>query len=300
MATIKKIAAELNYELDKRVAYGNHKGYQVTLIQNFSAMNAQDNFKILCVPFSKIDTTKRDTLVRFIAEFKKELRVVKYDINADLITIRLNEGFKGIKAETITSILDLLLEGFAKAGMSPLENCIYCGEEHPDTSTYIDRVKFHAHETCRQDTIKKVEERKATKYEGNGNALMGIIGAILGAIVGAIPWTVGVWFGWFVSPLALITGFASYAGFKILGGEYRPYVKYLVPIVSLITIILSNLVIVMMVAYMNDVSFTFVLQLEDVGDFLVEAMMFSLGFGALGLFYVFRKIKQDGDVAEIK
>lgn len=119
------------------------------------------------------------------------------------------------------------------------------------------------------------------------------LGALVGALIGAIPFGVGVWYGWFVGPFAAICAYASYFAFKKLGGEPQQETKILIPVISLIAILLTNVAIVMLIAVEAGATFSQVLNFEPIREYLVETFMMSILFGVLGIYYIYRQIAAD-------
>ena len=299
MASLKKIATELNWDLSKREAYGKHNGFDVTLIQNFSAMNSTNNFKLLHVTYEHATQEQVAQLEAFVKTNKKELRFFAYEIRNNMVAARVNEGFKGLNAESLKTVLDLLLEGFSSSGLTPKVNCVYCGNDSTDTDTYINKVKFPAHESCKQSAIGIQKQRREEVNEGEGNVALGLIGAILGALVGSIPWALGVYAGWFVAPLAAITGFCSYEGYKLLGGKYKTYLVYVIPVVSLLAILVSDYILITIQAAELNMNWDQLMSIQNNREIVYQTVGMSVLFGIFGLIYIFNKIKQDGQVEEI-
>lgn len=127
----------------------------------------------------------------------------------------------------------------------------------------------------------------------NETNFSGYIGAILGALIGAIPFGVGVWYGWFVGPFAAICAYASYYGYKKLGGQPTQTTKFAIPVISLIAVLLTNVVIIMIIANQAGATFSQVINFGPLQEYLRETFIMSLVFGALGVFYIFRQISEE-------
>lgn len=299
MATIKKIAMDLNWESSKKAIHGEYKGFTVSVVQNINIMNAQENFKILYIPLSDLSTGNAEQLAQYIQVNKKVLKFFTFDLKKDLLRARLVETFKSINAVLLTSILDILYKGFLEANVTPKTTCAYCGEGEVDTQVYINNVKLPSHNSCKQDAIAKLE-RIRQEEAGQSNSMMGYVGAILGAIVGVIPYTIVVWFGWYVGLLTILTGFASYQGFKIFGGRTKKPTKFIVGIISLIVILLSNVALMEFIAIQYSVTLADVLAVDELREIFWQSMGMSALFGLLGVAVVVARIKKDEFHSEIK
>lgn len=297
MATIKKIAEELNWEGNKKEAYGKFNGFTVSLIQNISYMNQADNFKKLIIPFEKLTTESFNTLKNFIETNKKELKVLVYDLGSETLVIRLKEVFKGINGEGIKEILSILIKGLLEARVEPKTTCIYCGEDETDDLTYINQVKLPAHRKCKEDAIVNNVHSQSVQAKNSSSAYFG---AVMGAIIGVIPYAVAVWFGWYVGLLSILTGFVSYYGFKTMGGKVNKSTKFIISIISMAIVLLSNVAIVQIVASMNNVSFADVLSIPELHAAFIEMLSMSAIFGFIGVVAVFSKIARDESPITIK
>ncbi len=292
MATIKKLATDLNWEATKKSIYGVHEGFSVSLVQNISFSNQADNYKALFIPVENLTQEAAGHIGNYIVANKKQLRVITYHIDIDLVSIRLNEAFKGINSVVFQEILSLLIAGFRQAGISPRTTCIYCNQEEPDTITYVNNIKLPAHSTCKQEALQKHQQLKQ-EIEGQKNGPGGYIGAIIGAIIGVIPYIIAVWFGWFVGLLTFLTGFTAYKGFKIGGGHTQKSTKWIVSVIALIIILLSNFAIIEFLALGYGVTFAEVLAVEELAAIFYEMLGMSFLFGLLGISGIFVKIKKD-------
>ncbi|MBN2540219.1 MAG: hypothetical protein JXB08_01705 [Bacilli bacterium] len=292
MAFVKKIAADLNWDLNKNTAYGVYKGFQVTLSQNVSYTNSQNNFKLLSIPLEPVSAEAAGMLQNYVVANKKELRFIDFAVEKHMFSARLNEMFKQIKSEHVINILDLLIKEFQELGLTPKTTCVYCNEEESDTFTYINGIKFPAHDRCKQEAIRKHEETKK-EIEGEPNGMKSYVAGIIGAVIGVIPYAIGVWFGWYIGLLTIITGFAAYKGFQMGGGHAVKSTKYILSAITLAVVILSNFGIIEFIAIQYGVSFADVLSFQELRDIFYEMLAMSALFGLIGVIAVFVKIKRD-------
>jgi len=125
----------------------------------------------------------------------------------------------------------------------------------------------------------------------NGNkftsAVGGMIGALLGAIIGAIPWTILIYFGWFIGYLAFLIAFASFFGYKLLRGS-RNKIAALVAVFSSSVLLIFAMNFIMIAfslyseGYIVDIE-NIILYVKFAGtDFIVD-MLISLAIGISGV-----------------
>ena len=130
------------------------------------------------------------------------------------------------------------------------------------------------------------------EYENNSN-LMGYVGAIVGAIIGAIPFGIGVWYGWFLGPAAVVSAYVSYFVFKKFGGEAKPETKFVIAIITLAAILFTNYVMFQMVASDVGVTLQQMIDYDETRAIMLETVGMSLLFGAIGSVYIFRQIQEE-------
>lgn len=290
MATVKKIGTELNWEVQKRAIYGDYKGYSVSLIQNFSYTNQQDNFKMLYIPYSNLDRSKEEELVAFINTNKKSLRILMFDLDHGIFSARLTEGFKGINALILSKIMNIIIEGFTRVDVTPKNTCAVCGLDNYDSIIYMDKIKLPAHESCKSKVISDNEQLEGIKEPFS---LKGYLGAIIGAVIGAIPYAVAVWFGWYIGLLTFLTGFACYEGFKRTGGKLQKPTKFIVGLIAFIAILLSNVGLMGVIALQYSATIADVLSVPEIFSIFMESLGMSALFGILGIAAVFSRIRRD-------
>lgn len=298
MASIKKIGTELNWDIEKKAIYGNYSGFEITLEQNLSYSNSHNNFKILYIPYNNISSSDAGALSDFINLNKKDLKAINYEVKQNILTIRLNEGIKGINAERLKEVLDKYITKFSQLGITPRKTCIYCNDESTDSTVYINKVKLPSHESCKQAAIAKANEQKEILNEQPGS-ILGYIGGLVGAILGAIPYAVAVWFGWYIGIITILAGILSYYGFNLLGGRPKRYTKYIISLFTFGAIILSNVGIMFYIALDNDATIQQVWNHPELKGIFTESFGMSALFGLIGVFFVYSRIKNDEKQIEI-
>ena len=292
MASIKRIASDLNWDLDKRTAYGNYNGYDITLVQNMSLSNSHDNFKILYVPINDLPSGSMESLNGYLTANKKPLRFFAFDLKNGLIVARFNETLKGINAARLKEILDLLIEGLRISNAQPRNTCAYCGNDETDCVTYINGVKLPAHQGCKDEAIRNNQQLQE-QMKSQSSPAMSYVGAVVGAVLGVIPFAAAVWFGWYLGLLTFLAAFASYEGFKYMGGTAKKSTKFIIGVISLIAVLLSNVGLMGVIAVQNNVTIADVLAVPEINAVFIEMLGMSALFGLLGIAAVFARIRKD-------
>ncbi len=274
MATVKKIGTELNWQVEKGVARGQVENYNVSVLQNTDLMARQPSYKTLVVSFDEINKDQAEALVSFINDNKKVLRVLNFKVSATFVNFYINEGFKGLNATNLTEALNTLVEGFKTIGVNPPSKCVYCDEETTE-EIIVNRVAIRAHQSCHDKASETVQEYKDDVKYGKG-----IIGALLGAFVGGfIVFAVYV-FGWILGLLFAITGFATFFGYKLLGGEFTSKAKWIILGASIFSILVTLFLIVTIEAVYWEVGLMDVITSPELA--YTEVLGFSLLWGLAG------------------
>ncbi len=298
MASIKKIGTELNWDIEKKAIYGNYSGFDVTLEQNISYGNSQNNFKILYIPYNDITSATAGVLNGYLKANKKELKLALFEVKQDMLIARLGEGLKGINAERLKEILQLIVSQFAQLSIETKDTCAYCNQEPVDAIAYINKIKLPSHESCKQNAIANVQAQKE-KLANEPSSPLGYMGAIAGAVIGAIPFTVALLFNWYIGILSILTGVVCYEGYKLLGGKVNKTTKYILSLISFTVILATNIILAYSIVLEYDVTLNQVLNNVGAKEYLIESVGMSALFGLIGVFYVFSRIKNDEHKIEI-
>jgi len=248
MATIKKIATELNWDVDKKTTWGNVSGFAVSLLQNTDLTARQPSYKSMVVSFDEIDQAKAEALVSFISENKKALKVINYKVSGTYLNMYINEGLKGLNSTNMMEVLQLLITGFNQIGINPPSVCVYCKEDTIE-EVIANRIAIRAHQTCYNQASEQIKEAKSNVTYG-----MGILGALLGAFAGSLLFFVIYIIGWILPLTTLAIGFATFLGYKLLGGEFTEKAKMIIAIVSVVSVLASIGLVVFMEAVFLDVT----------------------------------------------
>lgn len=292
MASIKKIATELDWEFEKLKTYGTFKGYDMSLVQHMSYSNAQNVFKLLHIPCDQITQGNIGIITDFLNINKKAYRIFGVEISETLITIRFNEMYKGIKPEKLIQILDGITYKLSTLGISKRTLCIYCNKENPDTVTYINDIKFPSHNSCKIEAIGEVAAQQQAMKDEPGNPLA-YFGAMVGALIGVIPYTILTMLGWFLGILTILTGTACYKAYKLSKGKVTKSTKWFISIISLVTVVFSNFLVLGVLAVVYEVTIIDLLSVSEIANATLELMGMSVLFGLIGSFYTFSRVKRD-------
>jgi len=307
MATLKKLAEELNFQMNgRKLAYGTFRGFTITFEQHISYTNSQDIYKVIYIPCDFISDKQRDYLQVYFSDRKKELPNFQFFYSEQLVEVHMYEVFKTLNKEKLTLALNTIIDGLTKAEVSPLSKCVFCGEEGPNSTTKINNILLPAHDLCLEKA--KAEQGAASaEYEQQENRyLEGTFGAIIGALIGSIPWIlVSMFTNFYAGILAVVIGYSAYFFYKKFGGKVTSKTKIIITFVTLLGILFTNFFLASYVIIVNDgvlVYDNYVLVYTDpiIGPLLLQDLGLGLLIGSFGLYSVYKRVQIDEKRVSIK
>lgn len=293
----KKFAQQNLLNVAKGVAYGELRGYWVTLFEGSGWKRMVINAKFP-VP------EKLDALRASLAQgnMLKEYRVQSLDFTVDGISIVFADTvgtMKKIEAFTDWFFPQLDAAEATKAGICPV-----CGEAilTGAVNELVDGISYHVHSACgaklARDIAQEDESRKAADtgtYEG------GAIGAFLGALVGAVLWAIVYYAGYVASLVGLAMGFLAEKGYNLLRGKQGKgkIVILILAIIFGVAVGTVGAILLQVFAMMGDgtlpgsgigdafVWMKYLLQNGEVQAALVKDVLLGLVFAGLGVAALF-------------
>lgn len=299
MASVKQIAKQLDWPIDKNSTNGTMFGYDLALIQHVNVMANNPAYKQLVVSYEAIEQSQAELLLSFIKENQKELRIREYKVERDFINIIVNENFKGLNHDRLEEVMNKLSEGFKKSSIVPQSSCIYCNEDSNGENVVINKIFVKAHKQCHEDATKKYEEAKKEVNNGDANYPMGVLGAVFGGVIGAIPWILVEWFiGLFAAILSVLIGYSAFYFYKKFGGVVTDKTKWIIVTVTVLGIFFTQLIIATLILINAGAAIIFdnyvVLYTDpELAPIMLESLGFAVVLGGLGLFSVYRKVKSE-------
>lgn len=162
-----------------------------------------------------------------------------------------------------------LLETLSSYGIQPATACHFCKQTNCDDIMVDKRIGYPSHTVCKQEQARTILA-EVERNESGGNYVLGILCAIVGGLVGCIPTFITVYFfslisGW----LCILIPVASYYGYKLGKGILKPFVPFLIAVISLACTIAT----VLMSEYMNFLEY---FPNRMFGDFMEELLSLDL------------------------
>lgn len=241
---LKKLARENGMQIDGGVAFGMLKGCFVTLSEGagYKRMSIYIGYyprQINDLPQNENESEE----IRIPEHLRAAQAVAEYieQTAADFKTYRLMNAkqhkFHGVavKCSSVVQVNFFDNPGTMKCiqafvedilpQVAPMTNvlvCAKCGEPNDSQSVPLQRFEdavVPVHQTCAQEIVNAVNNRKQSQKAGAGKTLLGIIGAAVGALIGAALWTLVGIIGYVASIVGLAIAFLASKGYELLGGK---------------------------------------------------------------------------------
>lgn len=208
---LKKLAQENGLKVAHGVAYGNFRGYAVTLSEGSG--------------YKKMDITTRFTDPEQLPSIQAELNAVntqkEYGISQ---LVCAPQGVSAVFVDTVgtikkmTAFFDWFFPILSRYSATGANVCAACGNMlSEDCWALVDGVAQPLHTGCRQKMRENVESENHEKKEGSYAS--GALGAALGGLLGSILWAVVLSIGYVASVVGLVIGWLSGKGYDLLHGK---------------------------------------------------------------------------------
>lgn len=298
MAAFDKLAEQIGWCKEGRCMWGNHKGYLFTACQEVGFINIET-----------ILQTAAEQQVKNIAALlrgrRKELKIGLVTTRDKALAFQCPAKLTGINPEQFSSLLDSVVTLFQEEGIPPQSTCAECGSENNCLTAIINNQPFTLCETCygeKEATFNSIETDLA--YENKKYAI-GFVGAFLGSLVGAIPWVIVAQLGFFVGILGFVIGIASLKGYKMLGGKVGPMTKWIVLLSIVLALAIAESATLIIEFIKEDIpvtleNFLLALKIKEIYIAAIRDMVISLIIAGLGIFPLFKQIKEEEKPLTIK
>ena len=275
-----KLAEENNWEINKRILYGERYGFLLTM--------AQDDVNVSAfIPVVGTTVEQRQKVLDDLNFRNNELKTTFAFDNSVLF-------FRMTKFESDETITDTLYEVFSylRNNLEYKKVCLYCGKDNTDSYNYIRGIKYYAHPEC---IPQKSVQETSQEYE-NPKYFQGAIGALLGGLVGTLPWIIVSSVGFYAAILGYVIGLSAFYGYRQLGGKLGPATRYLILFSVIIAVFVGEVANVAVEFYQSQVSFNldniiYNIQYHN----LLKDILINLGLGLLmallGIRGLFKRLK---------
>lgn len=295
---IKKFAKENNWQIKNGIAFGNYRGYMMS-------MQEGAGWKSLSVAARLESEDALNSAYELLNDknIMKEYRITGSNLSASsvLITFLDNPG----TMKKMFAFMDSFCDGLDSFGAKGMNYCSSCGCElnGMGVPALMNDTVYLLHEGCLQHDDEQLNSAKE-EMKKEGSVVTGTIGAFLGAIVGAIPWAVAYYFGWFVGWLGFLIGLAAKKGYELLKGKESRAKGVAVILATILGVFVAESATIIVYLAMGfaeegeifsvlDVIYTYFYLLvnePEMSSLVLKDVLFGLVFAGLGIWSTIREI----------
>lgn len=280
-SNLKKLAKSNGLTVAHGVAYGNLRGYAVTL----SSVGQVSRLVIVTRFADPAGQVNLQSAVNGV-NIRRE-----YSVSSFLVDIQgVHVDFTG-KPEKIQQFLNFFMPLLPQCGAYGANACPECGYEISDGGKWklVNGVAYPVHPVCGE----KLRAAMADQLQPTGSYLTGTLGALLGTVLGSIVWALILSFGFFASIAGLLIGFLAQKGYDLLHGRQGKLKVVILIVMVILGVLLGNFLGYFIVYAKDlmgvyDLGEIFAVVLEDLGnsafrgEFLGNIVM-GLLFAGLGV-----------------
>lgn len=231
----KKYAEELGFRITDGVAYGEYKGYLVTIKEG-------SGWKSMTFAVSFPDEVSRASVINRLNDtaFLQSQGIRNASYTNSLIEITFVDTIGTMKR--IRPFAEAFSDELKAWGVRGVDCCNACGKElngQPVATLLIADNVFLMDEVCAEETTKACRV-EADAVLSSGNMSTGVLGAAIGGLVGVIPWTIVSIMGWFVGWLGFLIGLAAKKGYEIGKGKETKAKGITILVVVLLAVLLAE------------------------------------------------------------
>lgn len=211
---LKKLAQENGLKVAKGVAYGNFRGYAVT-------MSEGAGYKQVVFTTKFTQAGDADALQAELngVDLPRLYRVQRVSIapNGILISFMDNPG----TMKKIEEFLNWFTPILFKYSATRWNVCPQCGGDiTAGRWILIDGVAQYLHDACAAKVKSEIgETEQERKQQDNGSYSTGAIGALVGALIGAVVWGVVLCMGYVAALVGLLIGWLAGKGYDLMNGR---------------------------------------------------------------------------------
>ncbi len=228
-SNLKKLAQSNGLTVAHGVAYGNLRGYAVTL-----SSVAQVSRLVIVTRFA--DPTGQVNLQSAVngVNIRREYSVSSFLVDTQGVHV----DFTG-KPEKIQQFLDFFMPLLPQCSAYGANACPECGYGITDGGKWklVNGVAYPVHPACGE----KIRAAMANQLQPSGSYLTGTLGALIGTVLGSIVWALILSFGFFVSIAGLLIGFLAQKGYDLLHGRQGKLKVVILIVMVILGVLIGNL-----------------------------------------------------------
>lgn len=211
---LKKLAAENGMGVSNGVAYGNLRGYAVTMFEG-------SGYKQIVFSTQFADPAQKEAFTQAVGKvnIQRQYRVQQLGIALRNISVVFQDTVGTMKK--IRGFLDWFLPLLEQHSAAKWDICPECGAQVTNGCwKLVDGIAYYMHETCAEKVrVEIAADNENRKQEAPGSYVTGFVGAFLGAVLGAILWAIVLNAGFVASVVGLAIGWLAEKGYRLFQGK---------------------------------------------------------------------------------
>lgn len=211
-AALQKLARENNMSIAQGVAYGNLRGYAVTLCEGAGYKKME-----IATWFTQIGSLEM-VQAALNDNVRKQYRIQNLGLAARRITVVFTDTVGTMKK--LQAFMDWFFPLLDQAGAVRAGHCPDCGNPVENGSWYlIGESAYYMDEACAQRVERKIQEENEKLEEEPGSYWQGTLGAFVGAALGALVWALVLSLGYVASIVGFVIGWLAEKGYSLCKGR---------------------------------------------------------------------------------
>ena len=309
-SALKKLAKEHGMKIAAGVAYGNLRGFSVTLSEGAG-------YKMVAFSTRFADPTKKEILLELLTKdpTRRQYRIQNVFLSPRHLQLVFTDNPGTMKK--IREFLDWFIPLLQEHSAMMYGICPECGlEVSAGNWVLIEGVAHYLHGGCVEKIKRDIDEAHEQRaQEDTGSYIKGAIGAALGAVLGAVVWGVVLYLGYVASLVGLLIGWLAEKGYTLLHGKQGKGKIVILAIVIILGVVLGTLGTDVFfltemiadgelpgVAY-SDIPLMMVAMMMESPEYVgatLQNILMGLLFAGLGVFALLRRANMEVSKTKVK
>lgn len=247
---LRKFAEANGMKVSQGIAYGNLRGYAVSLCEG-----AGWKRMVISTQITRMEVASELQTLLDKKENVKQYRLNEVQVLQDGILVPFRDTVGTMKCiEAFTDWFFPVLDGY---GLPGYNTCSVCGAEITGSGSWklVGDVAYHVHESCgerMEDRIRSDEEEAAET--DTGNYATGFVGALVGALLGAVVWAIVMKLGYIAGIVGFLCAFFAVKGYDLLHGKQGKAKTVIVALCAILAVFAGNYAGYLLVVYSELIS----------------------------------------------
>ncbi len=234
-SNLKKVASSHGLQVNHGIAYGQIRGYAVTLSEG-------NNYRRIDIITTVSDPQCLESLQNLLQDSNRtaEYLIQKVDFTPKHIVITFRNTMGSMKGFTaFIAWFFPLLDHFSA---TKTNTCPECGCDLSSGCWKLaNGSAYYVHPSCGDRIRRRMEaEAEACNLQSPKSYGAGVVGALLGALLGAIVWALVLHIGYIAVAVGLLVGYLAERGYTLLKGKPGKAKPFIIGIAVVLAVVLGT------------------------------------------------------------